>query len=136
MFEQHPIIGIGTGNWQVDRFLNDPSRQTAAPHSAYVLAAVELGITGLAASLLLLWRTWRNFRYAESYVSDPDSPLSSLHWVVKSGRVSLLVFVFFSAFADLWQFVLLFWLVGLGVVLRRLVDQAALQAAIEEVPVS
>jgi O-antigen ligase len=130
MFEQHPVIGIGIGNWQLARFLSDPTRDTTAPHSSYVLAAVEGGIISLAAFLVLLWRTWRNFRYAESYVSDPDSPLSNMQWVVKGGRVSFLVLVLFSVFADLWQFVALFWLVGLGIVLRRLVDQTALEAAL------
>jgi hypothetical protein len=41
------------------------------------------------------------------------------------------VLVFFSLFADLWQMVILFWLVGLGIVMRRLVEQTALQEALE-----
>lgn len=125
MFKQHPFIGIGIGNWELDRYLNDPGHMAAAPHSSYVLAAVEGGIVCLSGYLLILWRTWRNFRYVEPYITAPDSPLANLSWVVKSGRTTLIVMLFFSFFADLWQFVTLFLLVGLGIVLRRLVGQAA-----------
>jgi O-antigen ligase len=129
MFKEHPVIGIGIGNWGLDRFLHDPGRSTAAPHSSYVLAAVEGGFVCLLSYLVILWRTWCNFRYAAPYVSAPDSPLANLSWVVKSARTVFIVMVFFSFFADLWQFVTLFLLVGLGIVLRRLVDQSATEEA-------
>jgi hypothetical protein len=38
--------------------------------------------------------------------------------------------VFFSLFADLWQLVILFWLVGLGIVMRRLVEQTAFEQSL------
>ncbi|MFI5396455.1 MAG: O-antigen ligase family protein [Candidatus Binatia bacterium] len=127
MIEQHPFIGVGGGNWELTRYLSDPTHLTMAPHSSYILATVEGGLVCLLSYLALLWRTWRNFRYAEPYISAPDSPLASLRWVAKSAQVNLIVLVFVSAFADLWQLVILFWLIGLSVVLRRLVDQAALE---------
>jgi O-antigen ligase len=130
MFKQHPFVGIGIGNWALSRYLIDPERTTAAPHSSYILAVVEGGLLSLVAFLYLLWCTWRNFRSVEQYVSDPGSPLASLSWVVHSAEVSLLVLVFFSLFADLWQFVILFWLIGLSIVIRRLVEQRALEEAL------
>lgn len=130
MFKQHPFIGVGAGNWPLVRYLNDPGRSTAAPHSSYILALVEGGLLSLIAFLYLLWLTWRNIRSALPYVSAPGSSLASLKWVVDSAEVNLLVLVFFSAFADLWQFVVLFWLIGLSIVIRRLVAQRALEEAL------
>lgn len=122
LFLENPILGVGAGNWEVARFLKDPARSTAAPHSSYLLALVEGGLFCLLAFLVLLWRTWLNYRFAERWMTAvPESPIADLLWIVKACKASFVAFVFFSLFADLWQFVLLFWLVGLGVVLRRLV---------------
>jgi O-antigen ligase len=130
MFKEHPFIGVGVGNWALSRYLIDPERSTGAPHSSYVLALVEGGLLSLIAFLYLLWCTWRNFRSVEEYVSEPGSPLASLSWVVHSAEVNLLVLVFFSLFADLWQFVIMFWLIGLSIVIRRLAEQRALEEAL------
>ena len=127
MFQQHPFIGVGNGNWELTRYLTDPQRTTAAPHSSYLLALVEGGALSLMAFLLLLWRTWRNLRSVEAYLRDRNSPLAQLNWVVHSAEVNLLVLVFFSLFADLWQLVVLFWLIGLSVVVCRMVEHAAFE---------
>jgi O-antigen ligase len=123
LFLENPFLGVGMGNWEVARFLKDPARSTAAPHSSYLLALVEGGVFCLAAFLMLLWRTWRNLGYAERWMQTADTPLVDLLWIIKASKASLLVLIFFSLFADLWQLVILFWLVGIGVVVRRLVEQ-------------
>jgi len=132
LFRENPILGVGIGNWELARFLRDPTHSTGAPHSSYLLALVEGGTLCLLGFLALLWRTWRNLRFAEYYVTEPDSPLADLTWVVKAAKVSLLVLVFFSFFADLWQLVILFWLVGLSVVMKRLVEASAAEVAAAE----
>ncbi len=124
LFLDSPFLGVGMGNWEVARFLKDPARSTAAPHSSYLLALVEGGVFCLAGFLVLLWRTWQNYRYAEAWMTAaPPSPTTDLLWITKAAKISFLSLVFFSLFADLWQFVLLFWLVGISVVLRRLVER-------------
>jgi O-antigen ligase len=128
LFQENPFLGVGMGNWGVVRFVKDPARTSASPHSSYLLALVEGGSFCLAGFLALLWCTWRNFRFAESYVTDPEFPLAHLAWIVKALKISLLVLVFFSLVADLWQLVILFWLVGLSIVIRRLVEQTLVQA--------
>ena len=130
LVRESPFLGVGIGNWDVARFFKDPTRSTAAPHSSYLLALVEGGLFCLLGFLGLLWCTWRNFREVEAYVVDPSFPLRDLSWIVKSCKISFVVLIFFSLFADLWQMVILFWLVGLGVVMRRLVEQTALQEAL------
>ncbi len=127
LFEENPFLGVGMGNWGVVRFVRDPARTTASPHSSYLLVLVEGGIFCLGGFLVLLWYTWRNFRFAESYVTDPEFPLANLAWIVKALRVSLIVLVFFSIVADLFQLVTLFWLVALSIVIRRLVEQTLVQ---------
>jgi O-antigen ligase len=124
MFRESPFLGVGIGNWDLARFLRDPGHTTTAPHSSYLLALCEGGIFCLAGYLLLLWRCWGNLQFAERFMGDPSFPLSrNLRWVVRSAKIDLLVLVFFSLFADLWQLVILFWLVGIGIVVRRMVEQ-------------
>ena len=122
LFEEHPILGIGMGNWELARFLADPTHSTAAPHSSYILALIEGGSVCLLVFLWLLWCTWQNLRWAESYMADPRFPMSDITWIVKGAKASFLVLIFFSLFADLWQMVIIFWLVALSVVIRRLVE--------------
>ncbi len=128
IFRQNPFLGVGIGNWELARFLQDPTHATGAPHSSYLLALCEGGIFCLGGYLMLLWRCWRNIGFAEHYMEDPSFPLSrNLRWVVKSTKTDFIVLVFFSLFADLWQLVILFWLVGISIVIRRMVEQTLLQ---------
>jgi len=127
---ESPFLGVGMGNWELVRFLRDPTRSTAAPHSSYLLAMVEGGVFCLGGFLVLLWRTWRNLKISEHYLRDPAFPLADLLWIVKGAKVSFLVLIFFSLFADLWQLIILFWLVALGIVIRRLTEQAAFEQSL------
>jgi O-antigen ligase len=127
---ENPFLGVGMGNWEVARFLKDPTQSTAAPHSSYLLALVEGGVFCLGAFLLMLWQTWRNLRVCDAHMRDPTFPLADLLWIVKSCEVSFVVLIFFSIFADLWQLVILFWLVGLGIVMRRLVEQTVFEQSL------
>lgn len=127
LVQESPFLGVGMGNWEVARFLRDPTQSTAAPHSSYLLVLVEGGVFCLAGFLLVLWQTWQNLRVCELHMRDPSFPLANVLWIVKSCKVTFFVLIFFSAFADLWQLVILFWLVGLGIVMRRMVEQAVFE---------
>jgi O-antigen ligase len=127
---ESPFLGVGMGNWEIARFLKDPTKSTAAPHSSYLLVLVEGGIFCLAGFLLLLWQTWQNLRVCDIHMRDPRFPLADLLWIVKSCQVSFFVLIFFSIFADLWQLVILFWLVGLGIVMRRMVEQGVFEQSL------
>lgn len=130
IFRDNPVLGVGMGNWHVVRFLKDPAYAAGSPHNSYLLTLVEGGPFALLGFLLLMLWTWQNLRFAETYVSEPFSPLGDLEWIVKSSKVSLLVLVFFSMVADLWSLVILFMLVGFGVVARRLVEQSMREEAL------
>ncbi len=124
MFKESPFVGVGMGNWAVARFLSDPGRFTGSPHNSYLLALTEGGVFCLIGFLVVLWGTWRNLRAAEAYVTARGSPLADLAWIVKASKVSFVVLVFFSMFADLWNLVILFLLIAIGVVLQRIVEEA------------
>ena len=135
IFRDNPVLGVGIGNWDLARYLKDPTQSLAAPHSSYFLALCEGGILCLSAFLILLWRCWRNIRFAERFVEDPNfaiPELSDLRWIIKSTKTDLFVLIFFSAFADLWQLVIVFWLVSIGIVLRRMFEQAAWAQFLDE----
>jgi O-antigen ligase len=132
IYRQNPVLGVGIGNWDLARFLEDPTHSIGAPHSSYFLALCEGGFFCLLAYLVLLWRCWRNIRFAEAEVSDPNSPLASVRWIVMSAKTDFVVLIFFSLFADLWQLVILFWLVGIGIVMRRMCEQVLQEESLEE----
>jgi O-antigen ligase len=125
LFKENPVLGVGMGNWAVVRFIRDPARSAGSPHNSFLLALVEGGPLVLIGFLMVLWYTWRDIRVAEYYTRLPEFPLSYLTWIVKATKVSLIVFVFFSAVADLFNLVLLFMLIGFAVSLRRIVEQTA-----------
>lgn len=123
LWSDHPFVGVGMGNWAVARFLSDPARSAGSPHNSYLLALVEGGPLAVVGFMVLLWLCWRNIRMAEYYTSLPGFPLADLRWIVKSAKVSLIVFGFFTWVADLWNLVILFLLLGTGIVIRRQVEQ-------------
>ena len=114
---ENVLLGVGAGNWDITRFLHDPTGSTAAPHNSYLQGMAEGGLFCVLAFLGLFWGTWDNFRVAWSLL--PQGRLRDLGWIVKGARVGLITLVVFSMFADLWQSIVLFWLVGLGIALRR-----------------
>lgn len=127
LFQEHPVLGVGMGNWAVVRFLKDPARSAGSPHNSYLLAIVEGGPIALFGFAALLWLCWRNIRFSERYTMLPEFPLHDLNWIVKSAKVSVVVFTFFTFVADLWNLVLLYMLIGFGVVIRRQVEQVLRQ---------
>jgi hypothetical protein len=108
MAAQHPILGVGPGNfrWRLGRNMG--------PHNSYLWALTSGGPALLALYLLLLYQSHRGFRAAER--SGPPQ----LHWVARAMRFNLLTFLFFSAVADVWLQQPFYWLIGLSAVLARL----------------
>jgi O-antigen ligase len=58
----HPVLGVGTGGFSkayADKVRNTASPPTRNPHNEYLLIAVQIGLTGVAVMLFLLWTQWR-----------------------------------------------------------------------------
>jgi O-antigen ligase len=117
---QHPLLGIGLGNWEYVRFHTDPSRSTAPPHNSFVLTIAEAGLPCLLLYLGLFWLTIRELaqieRSPERMALADDQRLG---WIVRSIRVCLGAFLVFSLFADLWELAYFYFLFGLAAVLIR-----------------
>lgn len=111
---QNPLIGVGVGNWEITRFLSDPTRATARPHNAVLSALAEGGIVTLGLYVLLLIRTLRHFVDCASVLTGPEYR-GYVQWMAKSLRGSFIVFLAMSLVGDLWFNILFYWFVGLGV---------------------
>jgi hypothetical protein len=108
MAAEHPIFGVGPGNfrWRLGRDMG--------PHNSYLWALTSGGPALLALYLLLLYQSHRGFRVAER--SGPPELL----WIARGMRLNLLTFLLFSAVADVWLQQPFYWLIGLSFVLARL----------------
>jgi len=116
-----PVIGVGPGNWPLVRFLNDPIRSAAAPHSSYLESLVEGGVVTLGLYLFLFYITVRDLLRCESSPAVMEQARDDgLDWLLKATRVCLISFMVFSLFADLWDLVFSYFLLGVaGVLIQR-----------------
>jgi O-antigen ligase len=116
-----PVIGCGPGNWPLVRFLNDPVRSAAAPHSSYLESLVEGGVVTLGLYLYLFYITVRDLLRCEaSPIVMERARAEQLDWLLTGSRVCLISFMVFSLFADLWDLVFSYFLLGVaGVLIQR-----------------
>jgi O-antigen ligase len=120
LWEKAPIIGSGPGNWPLVRFLNDPLRSAAAPHSSYLQALVEGGILAFGLYLLLFGVAIRDLvRCERSAAAMARARGDGLDWLVAGTRICLVTFLVFSLFADLWYLIFAYFLIGLACVLAQ-----------------
>lgn len=120
LWEKAPVIGFGPGNWSLVRFLNDPLRSAAAPHSSYLQALVEGGVISLALYLTLFALTIRDLvRCERSPEIMARARGDGLDWVLAGTRICLVAFLVFSLFADLWDLIFAYFLIGLAAVLTQ-----------------
>lgn len=121
---EHPVLGVGVGNWEVERFARDPARSIAVPHNSYLLAAAEGGLFTLGAYLALFWVTIRRLgQMAADHDLMEVAREDGLDWLIEALRIGILSFCVFSLFADLWESIIFYLLMGASAVLiRRYVD--------------
>ena len=82
MFKDHPLLGVGVGNWRVEYDtnygLNNIEKHMDSPHNIFLQELNEAGIIGLGGFLTLL-----SFQYChllKSAQADIKSTLPKLHW--------------------------------------------------------
>lgn len=131
MAKEAPILGVGIGNWGPTRFTSDPLRSTAPPHNSYLLVLVEGGVLTLGLYLFLFYLSLRQLAELES---DPEVALrageAGLGWLLGALRVCLPTFLVCSLFADLWESVIFYLLIGSVAVLVRLYGGPGRQYAV------
>jgi hypothetical protein len=118
MVRDHPVLGIGLGNFREVSRQVYRDRYYRPPHNSFLWAGSEGGLVVLSLYLLLLWTTWRDLRVV-ARLADRDPTLGH---VVPAVRVVFLLYVFFAFFADLFLSPITYVLIGLVACMRRYVE--------------
>ncbi|MFQ5477321.1 MAG: O-antigen ligase family protein [Candidatus Binatia bacterium] len=137
MIARQPLFGVGLGNYPVERSRVDPLSITAPPHNSYIWATVEGGLTTLALFLGLFGYLFRGLRRIERDYQRRYAEVG-LEWLVKAMRTTLIGFMVFSFFGDMWIHVLFFIIVGMCMVLlqiHRTYDETGEVPTAQTVPV-
>jgi O-antigen ligase len=118
MIRDHPLLGIGLGNYR------EVSRQVyldqffRPPHNSIIWAASEGGIFVLAAYVLLFVFTWRDLTVVTRLAArDPG-----LAHIAAAIRMVFILYCFFALLADLCLNPITYVLIGLVVTMRRYLE--------------
>lgn len=114
----HPLTGVGLGNYRWVSIVDYGNRRESALHNSYMLALVEGGLLLLVPYLALFVVTWKALAISRRHAVQ--RPQVGLGWLVEATRTILIMFLVFSLFADLWHEVYLYFFVALSVILGRL----------------
>jgi O-antigen ligase len=117
IIKQDPLLGIGPGNfrWLHRQLYPYSLAAIKPPHDSYLWAATEGGMLALSLYLLLFCFIWRDIRAAHKRCSGG----SWLWHVTRFLTGYLLLFLFFSNFADFWLEPHLYLLAGLSMLVKR-----------------
>lgn len=121
VFKSDPLLGVGPGNFRWLHLQLYPYSIAAGrpPHNSYMWAATEGGVAALCGYALLFFCIGREILMAHRGFSL-DHPL----WHVTRFLAGyLMIFIFFSAFADFWLEPHLYLLAGLAILIKRLATE-------------
>lgn len=118
MFRDHPIAGVGIGNFRWVSVVDYQNTRPSAQHNSYLLTLVEGGLLLFIPYALLFWRTWKDLTLTRRLATQmPDLRLG---WLVEAIRIIFVLFLIFSFFADIWHEMFPYFIVGLAAILTRL----------------
>ena len=117
MVAQHPLFGIGPGNfhWR-NAAMTGYSMST---HDSYLWAITAGGPLLLLLYLVLFYRTYRALARVERWGA------SDLAWLATALRFQLVIMIAFSFFADLWLTHPFYFLLGLSILVIRFGQRSA-----------
>jgi len=120
MIPRHPVFGVGLGNFATERAAVDPYGESAPPHNSYLWATVEGGLVVLILYLYAFVSLFRRLRVLRrEYAEGAYAPVG-MKWAVDAMHTSLIGFVVFCVFADMWVNIVFYIIVGLCLSLIRL----------------
>jgi O-antigen ligase len=110
---EHPLTGVGLGNFRwVNAYLNGSYKP---PHNSYIWSAAEGGIFTTLLYLILFAYVYRRVqKLRPKYKKHPELPFFP-DWL----NTYLLLFFFFSIFADVWLEVHIYFIISFSIVLTR-----------------
>ncbi|MGH8058291.1 MAG: O-antigen ligase family protein [Candidatus Entotheonellia bacterium] len=119
-----PIFGIGIGNfrWMHQAYYGSE----LATHNSYLWALLAGGVGVLGLYLLLFYFTYGMLRDLE------EAGPRELLWLSKGLKVSFILLMIFSAFADYWHSDILYAMLGLTLAMTHLAQRAPQRATLVE----
>lgn len=118
MFQDHPITGVGIGNFRWVSVVDYQNTRPSAQHNSYLLTLVEGGFLLFIPYMLLFWHTWKDLTLTRRL--SIQIPTLRLGWLVEATRTIFVLFLIFSFFADIWHEMFPYLIVGLTAILTRL----------------
>ena len=110
IIKQHPIIGVGTGDFPLEykkiKNIRTPEMENSTnPHNMYVLITVQLGLIGLLSFLSIFYYQLKfSLRSSDELSRNVGTTLSILFLIIMLsdsyllGHYTSLMFIFFSSF--------------------------------------
>lgn len=123
MFQEHPIAGVGIGNFRWVSVVDYQNSRPSAQHNSYLLTLVEGGLLLFIPYMLLFWRTWKDLAITRRLATQ--RPMLRLGWLVEANQTIFVLFLIFSFFADIWHEVFPYLIIGLAAVVTRLYQREA-----------
>ncbi len=119
MVSVHPLLGVGLGNYPLVRAAVSPTAFAGPPHNSYIWAATESGLVGVG--LYLAAFVWI-LRHLTDLLREYDGRFGpvDMRWLVHAMRTTMILFLFFSFFADVWAHIFFYVIIGLSLSLIRL----------------
>jgi O-antigen ligase len=125
MVRDHPVLGIGLGNFREVARQVYRDKYYRPPHNSYLWAATQGGLACLLLYGVLLVITWRDLRVIMRHAAlDPE-----IAHMAAALRVVFLLYCFFGFFADLWLNPITYVILGLVATMRRHVESIRIPAA-------
>ena len=118
-WSRHPLIGVGIGNFEVERAVTDPFGTVGPPHNSYLWSLAEGGLSVFLLFAAFFVHVFRQLRMIEWEYEARYGPVG-LGWLVSAARTAVIGFLFFSFFADMWHHVMFYIVMGLALVLIRM----------------
>ena len=121
MFKDHPMLGVGPGNfaisYQTKYYGSDPNPAAWAPHNIYIQVLSEEGLLGMAAALpLWLFALGLNGRTRKRLVAAEGSAKQGFEYTLALGlELALVSYLVSAAFLTTFNFPHFWFLLGLSV---------------------
>jgi len=119
IWELHPVMGVGIGNFNTERAATDPFGTIGPPHNSYLWSLSEGGLIVFGLYAWMFTWTIRKLRGIEWEYEARFGPVD-LGWLVSGMRTVMIGFMFFSFFADMWHHVLFYIIMGMALSVIRL----------------
>ncbi|MCE5336683.1 MAG: O-antigen ligase family protein [Desulfobacteraceae bacterium] len=118
--QSNPLLGVGPGNFRWLRHLHF-DRKHVATHNGFLWALVTGGVGMFLLYLWLFWTTWKDLKWLQRQPLAPDGPP---RWLIRTVRTTFLLFLVFSLFAEFWLEIIIYLLIGMTIVMKRLQENS------------